>query len=113
HGTPLGPAGCTHAPRPSHSSFVQTLKSSEHAVPSSLGSHSAPISSHAVLHSKNAQGSPLWKSQLPPTQKSRPLQNIPSSQGTKKLAGWPHIPRPSQTSSVQTLPSSVHGTPAG
>src|SRR5437762_2063833 len=58
-----------------------------------------------------AEGSRRWV-QVPPLHVSVPLQKRPSLQEAA-LLGWVQAPAPLHTSSVQTLPSSGHGTLAG
>src|SRR5579862_6210627 len=107
---PALPAGCVHAPDPSHSSTVQGLESAVHGVPAptkQLWFASLQVSAHS---GPPAQGFPACV-HVPPEHVSMPLQKIPSSHGFV-LFTW-HAPAPSQWSSVHGFPSSVHGVMSG
>src|SRR5689334_4911646 len=80
HTIPALPAGCAHAPDPSHSSTVQALESAVHAEPAATKQFwlaSLQMSAHS---GPPAHGSPACV-HVPPAQVSTPLQKIPSSHG--------------------------------
>src|SRR5439155_9003342 len=103
--------GCVQVPSPSHWSSVQTSPSSVHGVSAAVWQPCA-ASLQVLSHSgPPAHGSPPCV-QVPPLHVSVPLQKRPSLQEAV-LLGCVQAPAPLHTSSVQTLPSSVHGTLAG
>src|SRR5262249_26866972 len=68
---------------------------------------------HASAHSDPpAQGLPVCWAHAPPLHVSVPLQKRLSLHGSV-LGGCAHAPLPLHASSVQPLPSSVHGVPPG
>src|SRR5581483_192891 len=96
---------------PSQTSSVQMLPSSGQDSPLGVAQFfaaSLQVRSHGAPFE---HGSPAW-THVPPWHTSAPLQNLPSSHGAA-LFGCVHVPVPLQTSSVQTLPSSLHAVPAG
>src|SRR5262245_4099800 len=98
-----------------HSSNVHTSPSSVHAEPSGsaprqLSATSLHVSEQSASPSGPTHGSPLLMVHAPPEPVSGPVQTRPSSHA-ELLFGWSHTPAPSHWSSVQTLPSSVHGVP--
>jgi hypothetical protein len=99
-----------HAPEPLHWSSVHTLLSSVHgefAASKQLSRPSLQASAHSL---PAAHGSPECV-HVPPAQTSVPLQNVLSSHASV-LFGCAQAPAPSHVSSVQKLPSLVHGVPA-
>src|SRR6185369_1378398 len=105
HGAVL--AVCAQVPVPEQWSSVQSLTSSVHGVLLSE-KHVSASSSHVSAHSPPARhGSPACV-QVPLAQTSVPLQNVASSHGAV-LFVWPHVPLPSQRSSVQTFESLAQG----
>ena len=116
HSVPAFPAGCAHAPAPSHTSSVQTLPSLVQGVAAAVWQLSA-ASLQLLSHSgPPAHGSPLCV-QTPALQLSAPLQKSPSSQVVPlALLGCVHagaLTLPLHTSVVHGLSSSVQLVPAG
>jgi hypothetical protein len=100
------------APLPLQTSSVQGLLSVAQGVFAAV-KQSIAVSLQLLLHcGPPVHGLPACTTQLPPLQVSAPLQNTPSLHGSV-LAGWVHEPLPLHLSSVQPLPSSVHGVFTG